>query len=148
MWYTILYLIFCIITARMLDKKQMRVATVLYSVMFVLLLPLILFSIDIEAVRQALSNVMGEHAYLEVSSLFHDVLNSSGYGICIAIALVTSFVLQLVVSLFWAVETLVNYIKERSVYYLSKKKRVEIPCLARNIYISKRIYILYCRMLN
>lgn len=148
MWYTALYLVVCIIIARQLDKKRMQVATILYSVMFVTLLPLILFSIDFEPVRLALTNAMGVQTYTNVHNLFYEIMHSSGYGICIAIALVVSAVLQILLSLFWAVESLVNFIKERAVYYLSRKKRIETPCLVRNLYISHRIYILYCRMLN
>lgn len=145
---TLIFLISCIITARLLEKKKMRVASVAYSVTFILLLFILLFVTDIEPISRALANMLGANAYGEIKLALIEALRSASYGTCITIAILLTFFLQLAVTVFCAVSTIVRFFKKWSVTYRSKREKFRIIYPIRNIYIRKPINLLYCRMLN
>lgn len=134
--------------ARMLDKKKMRVASVVYSVAFVLLLTALLLTVDIEPIRHAFIKLIGVNAYLNINLAFNEALHSAGYGTCIGIALALTFILQLSLTVFCAVSTIVRFFKKWNEAQVSKRDKFRITHPIRNIYIRRPINLLYCRMLN
>lgn len=148
MLVTILFLISCVITARVLEKKNMRVASVTYSVLFVILLAALLFTVDLELISRALSNMMGAKAYLQVKDALDYVIHSAGYGFCIFIALLLTISVQITLSLICTVVTIVKYFVKRSLELLTKKDNYRCPFTLRALYRQRYINRLYCRMLN
>lgn len=148
MLLTVIFLISCIITARILDKYKMHVASVGYSVMFIILFFALLFTVDIEPIRIAFSNVMGEAPYLEVKEALLYALRSPGFGTCIVIALLLTAFLQIAVSVIFAVTAIISLLKKGKKIYFIKKDEHSCSCLMRALYINRSINLLYCRMLN
>lgn len=145
---TILFLISCVITARLLDKKKMRVASIAYSVLFVVLLTALLLTSDLELISRALSKIMGTKAYLLTKDALLYAFHSAGYGFCIFIALSFTFFLQISLSLIYAVVTIVKLFKKGNVALLSKKENYRRLYTPQALYLNQDINRLYCRMLN
>lgn len=148
MLLTVLFLISCVITARIFDKKRMSAATIAYSVMFVVLLTALLLTVDFGPINQAFTNIMGEEAYLQTKEAFICALDSAGYGTCIYIALFLTFILQVATAMTLAVTGLVRVLSKRKEIYRSKREKRESSYFPRERYLKKRIHLMYCRMLN
>lgn len=148
MLLTVIFLISCIITARLLEKKRMKVASIAYSVMFIVLLTALLLTVDFAPVSQAFTNIMGEETYLQTKEAFIYALHSPGYGTCIYIALFLTFILQAATALTLAVTGLVRVLSAGKAAYRHKKEKRESSYLPRELYLKKRINLMYCRMLN
>lgn len=145
---TIIFLVSCIITARMLEKKKIHVASVAYSVLFVVLFAALFLTVEFEPVSYALTRFMGAESYLQTKQTLLYALSSAGYGTCIISALLLTFVLQVSLAVALAVKGLVRILSGKKEAYLSKKDKFETAQLIRGLFIQKRINLIYCRMLN
>lgn len=148
MLITVIFLVSCIITAQLLEKHKLRVASIAYSVFFVVLLAALLFTVDLELISRALSNMLGAKAYLQVKDALDYAIHSAGYGFCIFIALLLTISVQITLSLICAVATIVKYFVKRSLKLLTKKDNYSCPFTLRALYRQRYINRLYCRMLN
>ena len=148
MVFTVLFLITCVMTARLLEKKKMYVASVMYSVMFVILLTALLFTSDIELVNRSLSNLIGIKTFLQTKEILLYAFESAGYGLCILIALLFTFILQFSLSVICTVVTIVRFLKKGREVILTKKEKYGYLYIPRAFYVHKPINLLYCRMLN
>ena len=146
---TVLFLISCVVTARLLDKKNMRVASVSYAVMFAVLTVVLLFTVDAEPIRDLMVRLVGRNAYVNAHFAFREAINSSIYGIYIVSALTLTFILQLFVTVFYTAKTIVTYYFKKNSFSENKKKvnpgRVGDT---RRLYLSQKINKIFCRMLN
>lgn len=148
MLITAIFLISCIITARLLDKHKLRLASAAYSVLFVVLLTALLFTIDVELVGRSISNLVGTKTYLQTREALLYALHSAGYGTCITLALLVTLFLQLLIPFLFAVATVVALFKKGKEARISKKDKYRLPHALRELYVRRRINLLYCRMLN
>lgn len=145
---SVMFLISCIVTARVFEKRKMHVASVLYTTLFILLLAALAFVTDIEPIRNSLANALGEYAYTVIRSVLFSAIRSSTYGIAIAAAIVLTAVLQLVTTVACVVSTIIGFFKRSGISDLAKKLRDRLAYAMRTLFLMKRINLLYCRMLN
>lgn len=148
MLLTVIFLISCIITARLLEKKNMRVATVAYSVMFIILLYVLLLVIDFAPTNQAFTKLLGEEVYLETKEALLYALNSQGYGTCICFALFLTLFLQLTTALTIAVTGILHLLTGKKEGFFQKREKQLSPRKPREVCLNNHINLLYCRMLN
>lgn len=144
----VIFIISCVISARILEKNKMRAASIAYSVMFVILLSALLFTVDFEPINHAFSRVIGMARYLEVREALLYAMQTPGYGTCIAAALLVTLLLQLLISAAYAVSVIANALKQEKGVYLSKKDKRKTISYTKKIYLRKQINLMYCRMLN
>lgn len=145
---TVLFLISCVITARMLEKKKMHAASVAYTVLFVVLLAALFLTVDFEPINRALTNVMGAKTYLQTQNALLYALRSDGYGTCIISALLLTFIIQLALPVAFAVTGLVRILFKKQETKQSKKDKYRSSRLLNELYLKRYINLLYCRMLN
>lgn len=126
----------------------MHIATVAYSVMFVLLFSAILLVSDFESVKITFSTLMGEAYFNAIRESILYALHSVGYGTCIISALLLIFVLQLSLALTLAVTGFIRAVIKRKVSCLIQKGKHTISCRIRELYLQRYIILLYCRMLS
>lgn len=148
MLLTAIFLVTCVITARVLQEKKMRVASVIYSILSVVLIVAILFTSDFVPVRYAFENLMGEEYYLNIKDAILHALYTSGYGTCTLFAFFITLFLQVVISVIYVVTIVVKLIKVGKEVYLLKKDSNSHSYIYRVLSLKKDINILYCRMLN
>lgn len=148
MLITVIFLISCVISARLLEKKKMRVASIAYSVLFIVFFAALLLTSDVEAINRTLSAIMGAQTYqLTRNALFY-AYHSAGYGTCILIALFFTLMLQLALPIICAVARIVKLFGRGKVALISKKDKYRRSCRPRALYLQRHINLLYCRMLN
>ena len=145
MLITIIFLISCISTARILEKKKMNVAAAAYSVLFVVIFSALLLTADSELIGNALSNIMGVKSYMLTRDALIYVLHSAGYGACIYAALFVTLIFQVAALL---AITVVTLFRKRTATIISKKDNYRCPHTPRALYLNNSINLLYCRMLN
>lgn len=148
MLLTFLFLISCIITARLLEKKKMRVASIAYSVLFIILFAVLFLTVDLEPITRALTNVMGAEMYLQTKSALLYAIGSAGYGTCIISAMLLTFIIQLVLPIALAVTGLVRILFKKKEEHTSKKEKYKRARIQYGIFVQKQINLIYCRMLN
>lgn len=148
MLLTVIFLISCIITARLLEKKRMKVASIAYSVLFVVLLTALFLTVDIAPISQACINIMGNESYLQTREALIYALRSPGYGTCIYIAVFLTFVLQAATALTLAVTEIVRVLSKEKEICRAGKESSEGYRAFREPDRRKPINLLYCRMLN
>lgn len=143
-----IFLVSCIITARLLEKKKLHVASAAYSILFVIVLAVLFLTSDVEPIQQTLSGMMGTKAYLQTKEALLYALRSAGYGTCILVALFFTLFLQISLPLIYAVATIVRRFKKGREAVLSKRDQYRCPYPSRTVALPKQINLLYCRMLN
>ena len=148
MTITLIFLISCIITARLFEKKHMRVASVAYSVLFVFLLVALLLTSDYEPISNAWSRIMGENVYLQAKDALLYAIHSAGYGTCIIFALLLTLILQLLLVLTLAVTGIVRILISKNKSYQSKKENYVSLYTLYKLFIQIDFNLIYCRMLN
>lgn len=148
MLLNVLFLLTSIVTARLLEKKKMRVASMAYSVMFVFLLVVLLFTVESEAVGRLMVNVLGEDVYRAIHPAFLDAVHTPQYGLLIVGALALTLALQLSVAVFHTAKLVYHFVKQNS--FLQKAKQIRFTLLrpVRDMFLFPKINLLYCRMLN
>ena len=146
---SILFLLSCILTARTFAKYKMRMASVLYSVAFMVVFFVLLFALDIDFVRTSLINIFTEEWYFEIRNAFLEAMSTTYYGFTILGAVCVSTAVQLFL-------LFVNTVREVVIYCFSKeavrrkfyKAYSKYAHIVRDLFIPKPINLLYCRMLD
>lgn len=146
---SILFLLSCVLTARSFTKYKMQLASIFYSVAFIVVLFVLLFTLDIDIVRRALINIFTEEWYFDVHNAFLDAMSTTYYGLTMLGAVCITTAVQLFILFVNAVREVVIYCfsKEavRRRFYKAYSKRVQ---LVRGLFICRPINLLYCRMLD
>lgn len=145
---TIIFLLSSIVTARLLDKKRMHVASIAYSVMFVIILSVLLFVVDFEFIRRLMINIVDPQTYYKVHFAFMDAINAPFYGLFISGALLLTFVVQLAVTVLYTATVIVFHYLQKNSFTCKKNAYFKLAQSVRSLYLSNRINLLYCRMLN
>ena len=146
---TVLFLISCVFIARTFVKLNMRVASTAYSVTFIVVLFVLLFTIDIDIVRRATINFFGDETYFDVRQAFYEAMGSAYYGISMLGAVVLTTIVQSVLLILHALRRVVGYLLvKRQVSRKFIKAYLRFAQQVRSLYLPKRINLLYCRMLN
>ena len=145
----VIFLLTSIVTARLLDKKKMRVASAAYSVTFIFLLVVLLFTAEAEVISRMMVNVLGENIYWNAHFVFLDAIHAPQYGLFIVGALGLTFALQLSVTVFHTVKVVVyHFFKQNTPLQKARKIRFTLLRPVRDLFLSPNINLLYCRMLN
>ncbi len=145
----IIFLLSCILTARYLDKKKMQAASVLYSVLFIITFTFSLFAIDYEIIKESMINIFGEPFYGELRRSVLGILNTDCFGINLTTVFVAACILQTVIVIIGLTKRVVSYfIVEKKPSREFYKAYFRFVLLVRNLYLPKRINLLYCRLLN
>ena len=149
MEFNLLFLLTSIVTARFLDKRKMRAASIMYSTMFIIMLFVLLFTVDIDLVRQMMMNAFGSEVYQLVHNAFVDAISTPAYGVYIIGSVILTVAVQVSVTVLAPVSAIVRYlIKKKNILHKFKKAYVRLVHQARSLYIVTPINRLYCRMLN
>jgi hypothetical protein len=146
---TVLFLFSCILMARTFVRLDMHAASMAYSITFIVILFVLLFTLDIDIVRTAMVNVCGIDTYTDVREAFFDAMSTGYYGLSMLGALVLTTIVQLVLFVLNALREMVCYLFVRKqVARKFTKAYVRFAQSVRTLYLPKRINLLYCRMLN
>ena len=146
---SVLFLLSCVLTARTFAKYRMRIASMLYSIAFVVVLFVLLFMVDIEFVSKALINIFTEEWYFEVRNDFLEVTGTAYYGFTMLIVVCVTTAVQLFVLFVNAVREVVIYcFSKESVRRRFYKAYSKCAQLVRGLLIYRPINLLYCRMLD
>ena len=148
MFASVLFLLSCVMTSRFLEKRKMRIANVLYSVLFVFTLCVLVFAFDFPLLEQLMSNLFGEAAYDELHIIALRVVNQTVYGVSVITMISITTSVQLGFAIYTATKKLVfRLIKRVAARKFSRVYSVEKIGVHR-FYPITRINRLYCRMLN
>ena len=147
---TVLFMISCVLTARKFEKLKMQLASLAYSVTFIVILFVLLFTVDIDIISRAMLNVLDAELYYDVRTALRDAMGMSYYGISIAGALIFTTALQLAVTVIDALRVVVRccFFAKKSLARKFKKAYFRFAQFGRTLCLPKRINLLYCRMLN
>lgn len=149
MLLTVLFLITCVITVIVLDRHKMNVASVAYLVMLAFAVFALLFTSDIEFIRSFLQNVFGWETWYNIRLMLLEAIRSETYGIIITVAIVITFAAQITLSLMCAVKAIYYCcFHKSSLYFKTKRAYCRLVKCAKSLLRSKRIILLYCRLLN
>lgn len=143
-----IFLITCIVTARVLEEKKMRIASVIYSILSVILIDALLLTSDLAPVKYIFKTLMGEECYLYIKSAIFDTLYTTGYGSCILFAFFTTLFIQVVISFIYVITNIVKLSKIYEVSYIPEKNNYRCLHIYQTLCLKKNINLLYCRMLN
>lgn len=145
----VLFLLSSIVTARIFEKKKMRVASVAYSVLFIVMLAVLLFTVDVDAIRSTMIWLCGKTSYFNAHFAFMDAIRMPLYGAFIMGALVLTLVVQLAAAVFCAAKEIVyHFFKQNTHFQKTKKARRTIVHPVHDLFLIPNINLLYCRMLN
>ncbi len=144
-----MFLLSCVITARYFERKRMHTASVMYSVLFLITFTFALFSLDYSVVRVGLSNMFGEELYLELRHTVLGIINTSYFGISFTTLFSVVCILQSIFAIIGLTRCIVRYcfVKQKPLRKFNKAYS-RFVLLVRNLYLPRRINLLYCRMLN
>ena len=146
---TVLFLFSCVLIARTFVRLDMRAASMAYSVTFIVILFVLLFTLDIDIVRAAMVNACGIDMYTDVREAFYEAMSTAYYGLSMLGAVVLTTVVQLVLLVLNALREVVCYLfVKRQIARKFTKAYVRFAQSVRTLYLPKRINLLYCRMLN
>ena len=146
---TVMFLLSCILIARTFVRLDMHAASMAYSITFIVILFVLLFTLDIDIVRTAMVNVFGIDTYTDVRDAFSEAMSKAYYGISMIGAVVLTTAVQLVLLVLHALREMVCYLFVRKqVSHRFTKAYVRFAQSVRTLYLPKRINLLYCRMLN
>ena len=146
---TIIFLLTCVITARIFERKNMRAAAVAYALLFAVVLLLLLFAVDIPIVERALTNAIGAAKYAEIASAIDDAMSSTLYGISMISVIGAVFAVQTLASIIEAARVVAVYCFKKEAL-IRKFKKVYSGALrySRELCLPRQINKIYCRMLN
>ena len=147
---TVLFMISCVLTARKFEKLKMQLASLAYSVTFIVICFVLLFTVDIDVVSRALLNFFDADLYFDVRAALLDAMAMTYYGVSIVGALIVTTAVQLAVTVIDAARVMVRYcfFAKESLARKFKKAYFRFAQFGRIVYFPKRINLLYCRMLN
>ena len=145
----LLFMISCVLIARKFEKQKMQLASLAYSIAFIVILFVLMFTVDIEIVQRALINVLGRESYFEIHEALLDSIGTAHYGISVAMTMSIAAAVQFAIIVLDAFKTVVCYcFIKRKVAYKFKKAYFRFAQSVRSLYLPRRINLLYCRMLN
>ena len=148
MGMSILFLISCIITARFFEKRKMRVAAVLYAILFAVVLSLLLFVLDFSITSTALTNILGAKSYRVLHDFLLDVLHTGFYGISVLSVIGLSVAVQVAVILLETTKQVLRYLVNHTYKRKFKTVRIRLASFVRQPFYSQKINLRFCRMLN
>jgi len=145
---SVLFLLSCVMTARFLERQKMRIANVLYSVLFASTLCVLAFVFDFPWLKGLMSYLLGESAYNELHIIALRVVSQTVYGVSVMTMISVIFSVQLGIAIYTATKKIVHKLTHREparklsrVYSI---KKIDAP----SFHPVLRINQLYCRMLN
>ena len=143
----LMFLLTCVVTARLMEKKKMTVAASLYTVVFVALLTVVLLTSDNTFITTAMQNLLGS-MYLPAADFAAGVMGASFFGINLLGLLTLVFVVQLALTVITVTTAVVEYLGKKSPE--RKFNRVHITRVSHALFlpISRKYNLLYCRMLD
>lgn len=149
MLVSVVFLISCIITARFLKRRKMKLASALYSILFSVTLVIIMLAVDSKMIGFAFSNILGGSLYSELHRAILRMFAENIYGFSVVTLIALSISVQLAIAIYCATKKAVRHFCA-SVDAERKFKKVYFRYApsVRNLYLPKRINLLYCRMLN
>ena len=146
---SVLFLLTSIATARFLDKRKMQVASALYSAMFIIMMFVLLFTVDIEPVCRMMTYVFGNENYADFREVLKDAIADSRYGVYIVGAIILTIAVQVSVTVMAPVRAIIRYFSQKkTVLHKFKKVYERLVYPVPSLYISEKFTLLYCRMLN
>lgn len=148
---SILFLVTCIISARLLERRRMRVAAVFYSVMFITVFSYLLLATELGILRVALTNLLGAQTYELMHNVALDAMNESYFGVTIAGILFLTIGVQVALAVLEAASAAVRCIRafaRRRRGYKFRKAYFKLASSVRKLVVHKRINLIYCRLLN
>ena len=146
---TLIFLLSSIVTASILDKKKMRVASVAYIVMIVVMFVVLLLMLDVEPIRELMIKILGEWGYNATHEAFMDAISTPQYGVYTIAAIVLTFIVQGALLTLCPIHAIVHYFSQKkSVYQKFKKNYIKTVYEVYTLNISKPINLMYCRILN
>lgn len=148
MLLTIIFLISCFVTARLLYKKNMLVASVAYAITIAVILLVLAFICDVPFIGDVLSKIFGRYNYFSIQYLLREAIKTQGYSVFIVTAIAFTFVLQLAVTVFCVVDTITHLFKKRAYEYKKRTVVFKARFFKSKTRITRNINLLYCRMLN
>ena len=145
----LLFLLSCIITVIILDRKKMFVASVVYIAVFAMVGAGLLFAVDCEPIFNTLVRIFGAHGYFAIKYAFLDAASSPVYGAVMVGALALSFAMQLLAAVICPVQAIVRYILgSKPIFETCKRSMFKHVHQARSLFYCKDINLICCRMLN
>lgn len=149
MLLTILFLITCVITVIVLDRYKMYVASVAYLVMLSFAAFALLFTSDIEFITGFLQNAFGWETWYCIRLMLIGAIASKTYGMIITVAIIITFAAQIILSIMCAVRAIYYCcFHKSSLYFKTKRAYCRLVNNMKSLLRSKRIILLYCRLLN
>ena len=149
MGVSVLFLISCVLTARIFEKRKMRAAAITYSVLFISVLFVLAFAVDIPILARALNNALGTKMYRDLHSAIAEAINTKLYGFSMIGVICVMFIVQSIAAVVeMARAVAVICFKKKALVRKFKKAYFKFARSVRNLYLPKRINLLYCRMLN
>lgn len=147
---SVLFLISCVLIARKFEKQKMQVASLAYSVTFIVIFVILLFTVDIDIVTRAWTNIFGAKVYTDIHEALLEATGQAQYGISLIGAVTLAVAIQLAFMVLDAFRVVVNYCfsSKQAIARKFKKAYSRLAQTGRNLYLPKRINLLYCRMLN
>ena len=146
---SVIFLLTSIVTARLLEKKKMRVASVAYTVMFIIMALVLLFTADAESIRNIMLRVVGSRWYFDIRHTFLDAIRAPLYGVYMMSAILLTFAIQLSVTVIFTAKAVVYHLtKHRAFEYTIKKVHNRLLHEVCSLKMSRNVNLLYCRMLN
>lgn len=144
----LLFLFSSVVTARHFEKRKMSTASVLYSILFIITLLMSLFALDDSVINAGLINIIGEEMFGELRNTIQGIISTDFGGFSLLALFGVSCALQIAFVIFVATSTIVSYFVAKKPIRRFIKAYFRFVLLVRNLYLPKRINILYCRMLN
>lgn len=148
MLLTVIFLISCVVTARLLDKKNMQIASIAYAVMIAVILFALAFICDVPFIGDVMSEIFGRYNYFSIQYLLREAIDAPVYSVFIVSAIAFTFAVQIAVTIFCFVDTITHLFKDRAYYYKKRKDFFKLRPLVSIAKIIRKINLLYCRMLN
>lgn len=146
---SVIFLISCVITARFLKSKKLKPASALYALLFSVTLALITLAVDSKIIGFAFSNILGESLYNELHRAILRMFAANFYGVSMVTLIAVSFAVPLAFVIFGATKNAVRrFFASVGAERRFKKVYFRYAPSVRNLYLPKRINLLYCRMLN
>lgn len=146
---SVIFLLSCIITARFLKSRKMKLASALYALLFSVTLVIIMLAVDSKIIGFSFSNIFGESLYNELHRMILRMFAENIYGFSVVTLIAISISVQLAITIYCATKKAVrHFFASVSAERKFKKVYFRYARSVRNLYLPKRINLLYCRMLN
>ena len=145
----LLFMLSCIATVIVLDRKKMYVASVIYIAVFSVVGAGLIFAVDYEPIFDLLVKILGAKEYFAIKYVFIDALRSPVYGAVMIGALALSFAMQLLAAVICPAEAILRYILgSKPIFETCKQSLFKHVHQARSLFYCKDINLICCRMLN